>query len=69
MDYIIFTTAFIVGLIFGWLMFGARKANGTLYIMHEDEEKDIYRFEIDDLDELSKHEKIKLKVKSVDFNS
>lgn len=50
--------------------FGAKKLNGTLYIMQDDDEdRDVYRFEIDDLDELSKHKKIRLKVKTVDFNS
>lgn len=70
MEYIIGAVCFIVGFIFSMFFFGAKKLNGTLYIMQDDDEdRDIYRFEIDDLDELSKHKKIRLKVETVDFNS
>lgn len=61
---------FVIGIIFSLFFFGAKKLNGTLYIIHDDyENRDIYRFEIDDLDDLSKHKKIRLKVKTVDSNS
>ena len=38
-------------------------AHGTLRIDHSDPEKDIYRFEIDDLDNLSKYKSIILKIR------
>ncbi len=46
------------------LMFGRafRKESGTLRIDHSNPEKDVYRFEIDDLDKLSTKKHIVLKV-------
>lgn len=37
-------------------------AEGTLRIDHTDPEKDVYRFEIDDIDKLSKKKRVVLKV-------
>lgn len=70
MEYIIGVVCFIVGIIFSLFFFRAKKLNGTLYIIHDDDEnRDIYRFEIDNLDELSKYKKIRLKVTNVDPDS
>ena len=38
-------------------------ARGTLKIDHSDPEKDLYRFEIDDLDNLSKRKRVILSIK------
>lgn len=38
-------------------------AGGTLKIDHSDPEKDLYRFEIDDLDDLSKKKRVILSIK------
>lgn len=66
MLYIVGIVCFVVGILFTLFFFGAKKLNGTLYIIPgEEDEPDIYRFEIDDLDELSKYKKIKLKVTDV----
>lgn len=57
----------MIGLCAGWFIFGAKKSNGTLYIMQnsDPEEPDIYRFEIDDLENLTKHKKIFINVKTI----
>lgn len=56
------------GLLAGSLIFNVacivylRRTHGTLRIDHSNPEKDIYRFDIDDLDVLSKKKKIILNV-------
>ena len=59
--------ALIVGIIVGIIVttlvvkFSKRSA-GTLKIDHSNPDKDVYRFEIDDLDALSTKKKVTLKV-------
>ena len=52
--------AFVSGLIFGRIC--PRKSIGVLRIDHSNPEKDIYRFELDSLDNLSRKKKIVLRV-------
>lgn len=57
---------FIVGVVLGailtvLIMYG-RKPSGTLRIDHSNPEKDIYRFDIDDFDSLSKQKQIVMKI-------
>lgn len=61
---VIFNAAGIVEGIALTLAFGRalRKESGTLRIDHSNPEKDVYRFEIDDLDNLSTKKHIVLKV-------
>jgi hypothetical protein len=57
---------FLVGVVFGTIITALishrKKPSGTLKIDHSNLEKDIYRFEIHDLDGLNKQKKIVLKV-------
>lgn len=53
---IAFVTGLIIGLIF------SRKSAGVLKIDHSNPGKDVYRFEIDDLDSLSNKKKIVIRV-------
>ena len=50
-----------LGLIFSALIRGVR-CDGTLRIDHSNPDKDTYRFEVNDLDNLSKKKRIVLKV-------
>ena len=59
---LIFAIGFLVGMLFNELIRHLQKAYGVLRIDHTDPEKDTYRFEIDNLDELSKKKFIVLKV-------
>ena len=52
--------AFVIGYILG--IFSPRKATGTLKIDHSNPEKDIYRFEIDNLDKLNKRRRVILRI-------
>jgi hypothetical protein len=52
----------IVGSIVTSVIFYVRCHYGTLRIDHSDPEKDIYRFDVDDLDKLSKKKRIMLKI-------
>ena len=52
--------AFVVGYILG--IFFPHKSTGTLKIDHSNPEKDLYRFEIDDLDKLSSKKRIILSI-------
>lgn len=62
----IYFLTLLVGLFIGSLItnivYLAKRASGTLKIDHANPEKDIYRIEIDDLDKLSKKDRIILKV-------
>lgn len=44
------------------VIYRQRKSCGTLLIDHKNEEKELYRFEIDDFDALSKKKYVRLKV-------
>lgn len=70
MIYGMLVVVLLVGVGIGWLIFGARSSNGFLYIMRNKDvdEPDIYRFEIDELEKLSEHKKITVKVKTIDMN-
>lgn len=54
--------AFLSGILVDHLIYNLRKAYGVLRIDHSSSEKDVYRFEIDNLDVLSKKKFIVLKV-------
>lgn len=56
------STGFIVGCIICGLISLFRRASGTLRIDQSDPEKDIYRIDIDDLDNLAKKKRVVLKV-------
>ena len=57
---------FVLGLIIGVVLMivipFVHKPSGTLRIDHSNPEKDVYRFDIDDLDSLSKKARIVLRV-------
>ena len=52
----------VVGFGVAYVMFNLRCASGTLRIDHSNPEKDLYRFDIYDLDTLDKKVFIKLKI-------
>lgn len=63
MSYILFLIGALVGLAAGIVIFAIlSNKSGTLRIDHSNPEKDVYRFDIDDLDGLSKKKRIVLKV-------
>lgn len=58
---------FIFGVIVGGLLtclIGLRMLVGTLKIDHDNPEKDVYRFEVQDIDSLSKRKYVLLQVES-----
>ena len=55
-----FVIGILVGVIVGFLY--PHKTSGVLKIDHSNPEKDLYRFEIDDLDSLIKKKKVILRV-------
>lgn len=58
---------FIFGVIIGGLLvclFGLRMLVGTLKIDHDNPEKDVYRFEVRDIDALAKRKYVLLQVES-----
>ena len=58
-----FCLGFVVGAVLMILYFRVTsKASGTLRIDHTNPDKDIYRFDVDDLDSLANKKKINLKV-------
>lgn len=62
MDYIIlFVICILVNIAIN-IMFFDHKPSGTLRIDHSNPEKDIYRFEINDFDALSKKKRIVINV-------
>ena len=60
---LIYLFGVIIGSIITYLVYFLRRASGILRIDHSDPDKDFYRFEIDDLDNLSKHKEIILKIR------
>ena len=58
--------AFIIGAIIGAIIYAVMQkifvAHGTLRIDHSDPEKDLYRFEIENLDKLNKRSYVELKI-------
>lgn len=58
--------AFFIGALFGSIVYAiiqyVNVAHGTLRIDHSDPEKDVYRFEIDNLDKLNKKYYVELKI-------
>ena len=58
--------AFIIGAIIGAIIYAVTQkifvAHGILRIDHSDPEKDLYRFEIENLDKLNKRSYVELKI-------
>lgn len=54
--------SFILGMFVDYIFSSKDTTNGVLRIDHSSEEKDIYRFEINDLENLNKKNKIVLKI-------
>ena len=54
-------TGFFIASLISFICF-CFMARGTLKIDHSDPEKDLYRFEIDDLDNLSKRKRVILSI-------
>lgn len=66
MEWLCFAGAGVCGIIFGigvmLLYMVLKTAFGTLRIDHHNPEKDVYRFEIDDLDKIKSRKRVVLKV-------
>lgn len=55
---------FLIGIVVGLLIANSKTVMGSLIIDDTDENKDVYRIEIDNLDVLSKKKQILLKVRN-----
>ena len=62
MDFLLFIGGLFIGIALTGLYFLIRSTSGTLRIDHTNPEKDVYRFEIDDLDSINKKKRIELKI-------
>ena len=63
MEYILLAAAgAVVGSIITVIVYSIRTTTGTLRIDHTNPEKDIFRFDIDDLDILTRKKRIVLKI-------
>ena len=63
MEFVWLIVGTILGLMIGGIIFNVRRPKvGVLKIDHSNPEKDTYRFEIDDLDGLSKRKQITLTI-------
>lgn len=60
--YIWFLIGIVIGSIVSNIIFYIRTGSGTLRIDHSNPDKDLYRFEIDDLDKLDSQKKVLLKI-------
>lgn len=60
---ILAVASFLLGMLVNKMYHSIFNVSGTLNIYHSDPNKDIYRFEVGDLDALSKKKHITLKVK------
>lgn len=63
-SFIIGFGSFIVGIIIGVLLSNSKTVMGSLIIDDTDENTDVYRIEINDLDVIPKKKRILLKVKN-----
>lgn len=59
---LLFLIGVLVGTIIASILLSNRSGSGVLKIDHSDPEKDVYRFEINDLDSLNKKKEIVLKI-------
>lgn len=59
---LVFLGGAVAGLVAASIIYLIKRASGTLKIDHSNPEKDIYRIEIDDLDALSKKNRVVLKI-------
>lgn len=62
MNMLLFLSGVFAGLVIGSLIYMFKRTSGILRIDHSSPEKDLYRFEIDNLDNLSKKKYIILKI-------
>lgn len=62
MEYIWFLVGVIVGSIVSSIRYWRKRTSGTLRIDHSNPEKDIYRFEVDGIENLAKKKEIILKI-------
>lgn len=62
MGILYFLLGILVGMVVNILILRFRKPDGVLKIDHSNPEKDIYRFEIDNLEKLTKKNRVALKV-------
>ena len=63
-SFIIGFGSFIIGIIIGALLANSKTVIGSLIIDDTDENTDVYRIEINDLDVISKKKRILLRVKN-----
>lgn len=63
-SFIIGFGSFLIGIVVGLLIANSKTVMGSLIIDDTDENKDVYRIEIDNLDVLPKKKQILLKVKN-----
>lgn len=62
MTYLLFILGVITGVIITSIIYRIRSTHGVLRIDHSNLEKDVYRFDVSDLDSLSKKKRLVLKI-------
>nr|DAV24925.1 MAG TPA: Protein of unknown function (DUF2897) [Bacteriophage sp.] len=62
MVYVWILIGVLIGSVVSNIIFYCRSSSGVFRIDHSDPEKDVYRFEIDDLDKLDKKSRLILKI-------
>ena len=62
MEYILFLVGIIIGSIISSIRYWTKRTSGTLRIDHSNPEKDVYRFEVDKIENLPKKKEIILKI-------
>lgn len=62
MVYVWISVGVLIGSVLSNIIFYYRASSGIFRIDHSDPEKDVYRFEIGDLDELDKKKRLILKI-------
>lgn len=62
LEVLLFLGGLFIGIGVTIIFYSAKSTSGILRIDHSNQEKDVYRFEIKDLDKLNKKSKVILKV-------
>ena len=64
MEYLLFITGVLLGALVSMVIYCRNDAIGVLLIDNSDPEKDVYRFDVGNIDDLSKRKRVILKIKN-----
>ena len=62
MEYVLFMLGICIGALIMCIIHNHRAGTGVLRVDHSDPNKDLYRFEIDELDKLDKKKRLNIKI-------